>query len=87
MFPGAIATNITENSGLGHPKAGGGDSKLKPLPAGKAAEKIIAAIGKNKFRVTVGQDATFLDWLYRFNPRYATHLILKKMKTLRPATA
>jgi short-subunit dehydrogenase len=82
VFPGAIATNITENSGLGKPAAGG-DSKLKPLPAEKAAQTIVAAIEKNQYRVTVGQDATLLDLLYRFTPRYATHFIQKKMKELR----
>lgn len=82
VFPGAIATNITENSGLGKPKASG-NSSFKAMPAEKAAQKIIAAIEKDLFRVTVGRDATFLDWLYRLNPRSATHFIQKKMKALR----
>lgn len=82
VFPGAIATNITENSGLGKPTSTGGDSGMKPLAAGKAAEQILAAIEKNRFRVVVGSDATFLDRLYRFNPRYATQFIQKKMKSL-----
>lgn len=83
VFPGAVATNITENSGLGKPKAGSGKSNMKPLPPEKAAEKILAAMEQNRFRVTVGQDATFLDLLYRFNPRYATQFIQKKMRALR----
>jgi short-subunit dehydrogenase len=83
VFPGAIATNITENSGLGKPKASSGSSKFRPLPAEKAAAAIIAAIEKNRFRVVVGPDAKLLDFLYRFNPRYATHFIQKKMKSLR----
>lgn len=82
VFPGAIATNITENSGLGTPKARG-DSKLKPLAAGRAAEIIIAAIEKDRFRVTVGKDATILDFLYRFSPRYTTNFVQKKMAELR----
>ena len=82
VFPGAIATNIVENSGLGKPKASG-DSNLKPLSAGKAAEQILSAIEKNRFRVVVGQDAKFLDFLYRFSPKYATDFIQKKMKSLR----
>ncbi|WP_338876835.1 SDR family NAD(P)-dependent oxidoreductase [Spirosoma sp. SC4-14] len=85
IFPGAIATNITENSGLGKPKASSNsasESKIKPLPAPKAAQIILDAIEKNKFRVTVGSDARFLDLLYRFNPKYATNLIQKKMKSL-----
>jgi short-subunit dehydrogenase len=71
VFPGAIATNIMENSGLGHPPAGG-DSARKVLRAEKAAQQILAGVERNQFRVIVGQDAKFLDWLYRLNPRYAT---------------
>lgn len=84
VFPGAIATNITENSGLGKPKASS-DAAGKTLSAGKAAEQILAGIERNQFRVVVGKDAKFLDWLYRFNPRYATHFIQKKMKARRSA--
>lgn len=83
VFPGAIATNITENSGLGKPKTSGNNSNFKPLSAEKAAHKIISAIERNQFRVLVGQDASFLDKLYRFNPRYAAHFIQQKMKSLR----
>lgn len=83
VFPGAIATNITENSGLGKPQAQtSGDSSLKPLLPEKAAGKILAAIEEGRFRVTIGPDARMLDLLYRFNPKYATHLIQKKMKAL-----
>lgn len=82
IFPGAIQTNITENSGLGKPTSTG-DSKLKPLSAEKAAEQIISAMEKNKFRATVGKDARFLDLLYRFRPKYAAHFIQKKMSELR----
>lgn len=81
VFPGAIATNITENSGLGKP-ATSSSSKMKALPAEKAAEIIIKAIENDKFRVTVGSDATFLDYLYRFSPVYATNFIRKKMAAL-----
>jgi len=35
---------------------------------------------KNKFRVTVGKDATLLDLLYRANPKWATNFIGKMMK-------
>ncbi|GAB4018978.1 SDR family oxidoreductase [Spirosoma migulaei] len=84
VFPGAIATNISENSGLGKPKSkAAGESKLKPLSAGEAARQILAGIETNQFRVVVGKDARFLDWLYRLNPRYATLFIQKKMKALR----
>lgn len=84
VFPGAIATNITENSGLGKPKASA-DATGKTLSAEKAAEQILAGMERNQFRVVVGKDAKFLDWLYRLNPRYATHFIQKKMKARRSA--
>lgn len=88
VHPGAIATNITENSGLGKPKIDLSDPKNKTaaskmaLSPAKAAEIIIRAMEKNKFRVTVGKDATMLDLLYRLNPRFATNVIGKAMKKM-----
>lgn len=81
VHPGAIATNITENSGLGKPKMEANSSQAAmTLPASKAAEIIIRAIEKNKYRVTVGKDAALLDYFYRLNPKMATHFIGKMMK-------
>lgn len=83
VHPGAIATNITENSGLGKPKREANTPQATmALPASKAAEIIIRAIEKNKYRVTVGKDAALLDILYRLNPRYATGFIQRRMKGL-----
>lgn len=84
VHPGAIATNITENSGLGKPKIELSKRQGQmALPAQKAAEIIIRAMEKDKYRVMVGKDATFLDFLYRFSPKYATNFIQKKMAELR----
>lgn len=80
VHPGAIATNITENSGLGKPKGDPAAQAKMALPAPKAAEIILRAIEKNSYRVTVGKDATMLDILYRLNPRFATNFIRKMMK-------
>lgn len=86
VHPGAIATNITENSGLGKPKVDLSDPKnaaaagKMALSPARATEIIIEAMEKNKFRVTVGKDATLLDILYRLSPRFATNLIGKMMK-------
>jgi short-subunit dehydrogenase len=81
VHPGAIATNITENSGLGKPKmeANAKQSKMA-MSAGKAADKIISAMENDKYRVTIGKDATILDLLYRFNPKMATNFIGKMMR-------
>ncbi|WP_028524644.1 SDR family NAD(P)-dependent oxidoreductase [Runella limosa] len=81
VHPGAIATNITENSGLGKPKVEANAQQAKmALPASQAAEIIIKAMENNKYRVTVGKDATMLDILYRLSPRFATNFIGKMMK-------
>lgn len=81
VHPGAIATNITENSGLGKPKLDPDKPQSKlAMPATKAAEIIINAIEKNKYRVLVGKDATMLDLFYRLSPRMATNFIGKMMK-------
>ncbi len=81
VHPGAIATNITENSGLGKPKMEANSQQTNlALPASKAAQIIIRAMEKDKYRVTVGKDAMILDLLYRLHPRFATNFIGKMMK-------
>ena len=82
-FPGAVATNITTNSGLAMPaNADEQSSKFKSLPAPVAAKIMVDAIEKNKARVTVGKDATMMDRLSRLNPVFAANLIYKQMKSL-----
>ena len=80
IFPGAIGTKIASNSGLkmAEPSA---DSASKTLSPTKAAEIIINAMESNKYRQLVGGDASFLDKLYRFHPKYASEFIYKKMKS------
>ena len=81
VHPGAIATNITENSGLGKPKIDPDKPQAQMvMPASKAAEIIIKAMENNKYRATVGKDAMLLDILYRISPRFATNFIGKMMK-------
>lgn len=83
VFPGAIQTNISENSGLKVPSADQVEnSDFKALPAEDAAEIIISGMEKDKFRITVGKDAGFLDKLYRLAPKYAANFIRKKMGSL-----
>ena len=83
IFPGAIATNIMQNSGLDVPNAdAGNDSQFKTLSARQAADQMLAGIEKNQFRVVIGQDARAMDKLYRLNPKYAADLIQKKMRSL-----
>lgn len=83
VFPGAIKTDITKNSGVTFQM----DEKMKQkehktLSAEKAAAIIIQAMEKNKFRVLVGSDAKFMDFLCRVSPGFATRFIAKQMKDL-----
>lgn len=82
VFPGAIATNITENSGVKTPGDQSSSNDFKPMAASKAANIILKGIEKNRFHILVGSDAKFLYYFNRFSPRRATEFIAKKMQDL-----
>lgn len=83
IFPGAVATNISVNSGLEVPPINSGQkSKFKALPADEAARQIINSMETNKYRATIGNDARTMDWMYRFNPKFAAEPIQRKMASL-----
>jgi NAD(P)-dependent dehydrogenase (short-subunit alcohol dehydrogenase family) len=83
VFPGAVATNITANSGVAIP-AGAETSGRAPrtYPADKAARDIVDGMERDAFRVLVGSDARMMDRLYRLSPRRATAFIAGQMKDL-----
>lgn len=82
VFPGAIGTNIAANSGVSIANLSKESSSIKTLSPVKAAEIIIAAMEKNRYRVLVGSDAKFMDFLYRLHPKFAAGFIYKQMKSL-----
>jgi short-subunit dehydrogenase len=84
VFPGAVATNITTNSGVTIPSTGGGaDGKGRSVyPADKAARDILDGMEKDSFRVLVGRDAKLLDALHRLAPKRAAAFIAGQMKDL-----
>lgn len=83
VFPGATQTNIAANSGIEIKVNDQADSgSFKMLPADQAARQIIEGMEKDKFRVLVGSDSKFMDFLYRLNPHYAVNFIQNKMKGL-----
>jgi len=87
VFPGATATNITENSGIKMPDQPKSDSKEQSfpmLPASEAARLIVRGIEKNKLYIYLGKDSNMMNLLYRLNPVFATDLIAKQMKSLLP---
>ena len=84
VFPGAVATNILQNSGLKAAKAEIGAAPSKVLPATTAAQIIVRAMERDAQRVSVGRDAALMDKLYRLNPAYAARAIATKMRALIP---
>lgn len=85
VFPGAVATNITQNSGVETPSMGdAGNAKAQghTYPADAAARDIVDGMEANRFRVLVGNDSKFVDLLYRLSPRRAAGFIAEKMKGL-----
>jgi NAD(P)-dependent dehydrogenase (short-subunit alcohol dehydrogenase family) len=85
VYPGAIGTNIASNSGIDVPSRSGSESSIKPLAADRAARIIVDAIEQDRYSVLVGSDATFMDFIYRVNPKAAAGFIYKQMKSLLPA--
>lgn len=88
VFPGAIGTNISANSGIAMPAGRAPEEAAKPareitmLPPADAARIILDAMERDAYRVTVGKDATMMDRLSRLAPRRAAALIQKNMKDL-----
>ena len=84
VFPGAVATNITTNSGVEIPMTGIDAEKMarRILPADRAARLILDGTEHNAYRVMVGSDAKLMDRLHRLNPRWAADFIAGQMKDL-----
>ena len=84
VYPGAINTDITVNSGVmsAEQRASLDTGKMKTTSPVIAAETILDAVERNRFRVLVGSDARFMDFLFRLNPKSATEFIFRQMKSL-----
>jgi short-subunit dehydrogenase len=83
VFPGAVNTNISKNSGLNNPRQASAEGKsMKILSPAKAAQIIVEGMEKDTYRVLVGKDAKIMDYFYRLNPKSAAGLIAKKMQGL-----
>ena len=86
VFPGAIATNISTNSGVSFeapaPENAKPQKQMKTTPARDAAGIIVAAMEQNKYRVLVGSDAKMMDFMARLAPKRAAHLIYSRMGSL-----
>lgn len=83
VFPGAIATNIVENSGVAPPAGVDAEAGAhRATAADVAARTILDAIARDAYRVNVGSDASFLDMFYRLAPKWAAGFIARQMADL-----
>lgn len=83
VFPGAVATEITTNSGVEVPNMDDIDqSKVRTTAPDEAARIILDGIEAGDFHIFVGRDAKTMNLLTKVAPRRATHLIYKQMKDL-----
>ncbi|HPN90210.1 MAG TPA: SDR family NAD(P)-dependent oxidoreductase [Bacilli bacterium] len=84
ILPGGVATDIVKNSGvnLNPQMVNSAGSNYKLLTPKKAAELIIKATEKNKYRVPIGQDAKFMNFLAKLCLNKAANLIAKKISNL-----
>ncbi len=87
VFPGAIATNITKNSGIELPTSRGEQSSrtFPTTSAEGAAKTIIDGMERDQFQVYIGNDSKMMNWFYRLNPLRATRFMFNQMKDLLPA--
>ncbi|MFN8098765.1 MAG: SDR family NAD(P)-dependent oxidoreductase [Dermatophilaceae bacterium] len=85
VFPGGVATGITENSGVAMPGGAAAEeagSSMSMTTATAAARQILTGIEKGSYRVVIGRDARGLDAMTRLAPQRATDFVAKKMASL-----
>lgn len=89
IFPGAIATNITTNSGVdtSQMERAAGDRRMKTTTAEDAAQIILEGLEKNQYHIMVGSDAKMMNRLQRLMPERAAKMINSKMGSLLPKMA
>jgi len=84
VFPGAVATDIASNSGVGAP---GGiesaeESDYPTTSPEDAARIILDGIEDDQFHIYVGRDARTMNLLNRVAPKRSTHVIYRQMRDL-----
>lgn len=87
VFPGAIGTNIAQNSGIAtqaemEAMAAKAGAQRKTTSAVEAGRLIVEAIEKGSYEIFIGSDAKIMSRLSRLSPRRAAALIYKQMKDL-----
>lgn len=83
VMPGAVATNIMQNSGVKMTETNAPSNKKQTiLSPQKAGQMIMKGVEKNKLFILVGKDSKFMYFLYKLFPKYAINLVAKNMSFL-----
>jgi NAD(P)-dependent dehydrogenase (short-subunit alcohol dehydrogenase family) len=85
VFPGAVGTNITGNSGVEVPnmeKVMASGKPPKTTAPDEAARQIVDAVASGRFRLLIGGDAKMLDRLSRVTPTRAITTVADQMKKM-----
>jgi NAD(P)-dependent dehydrogenase (short-subunit alcohol dehydrogenase family) len=84
IMPGAVQTDITENSGVATPAMPGDASRMPMTSASRAATIMLDGIERDRLHIFVGKDARLMNLAIRIAPRPAIRFIQKQMKGLVP---
>ena len=85
VIPGAVATNIMENSGLktpALPEGKNGSAAMRALTPSDAAKAIVRGMERNDYHILVGKDVRIIDKLYRLRPAFAARMLAKQMQSM-----
>jgi len=85
VLPGAVATDITTNSGVAVPGGAAAEDAAGSFPttsAEDAARIVVDGMESGRLHIYVGKDAKLMNLFSRIAPRRAVHLIEKKMRSL-----
>ena len=85
IFPGAVNTGISENSGIERPPTDD-QGKLPILSPAKAATIMIRGIEKDKLHIYVGPDSRLMSLAIKVAPRPAIRFVQKQMSKRLPAS-
>jgi short-subunit dehydrogenase len=84
IFPGAVNTGISENSGIELPAAED-QGRVPILSPAKAATIMIRGIEKNRLHIYVGPDSRLMSVAIKVAPRPAIRFVQKQMSKRLPA--
>lgn len=84
IMPGAVATDITTNSGVEIPggEAMAEEASVRTTSAPEAARIILDGIESDQLHIYVGKDSLMMSVANRVAPKRSAHLIYRQMKDL-----